>query len=172
MKNSINLRLEWVGTKDQLADEPSRTLSKTENRTRRRFVHAIRCVTTLDVFATPENTVCPRFISQYDYDQQVSSRYWLFVLTCFYQVHKDSMSYMPRRLDYLYVYPPPCLVQGAADHLVRNSRKSVYLHHVFDHANVKEAVLNDLHEFRILVGNRKYAFTECPCKGNDKRRRG
>ena len=82
------------------------------------------------------------------------------------------MSYMPRRLDHLYVYPPPSLAQGSADHLVRNSHKSVYLHHVFDHPNVKECVLNDLHEFRILVGNRKYAFTECPCKGNDKRRRG
>ena len=88
------------------------------------------------------------------------------------QVHKDAMSYEPGRLDFLFVHPPPALVQASVDHLVRRAVKAMYVYHLFNDRTVKEALLNDLCDFRILVGTRKWAFTEAPCRGNDKRRHG
>ena len=155
--HDIKLRLEWVCTREQLADKPSRTLSLIENRTRRRFVTVIRQYCTIDLFAVPENRVCQRYVSQYEYTDQE---------------HRDALNYRPKTYDFAWIYPPHCLIKPTLTQLIPKCPRSIFLYHVYRHHRSEEALLNDQHQFRLLVGNRRYAFTQAHCRGNDKRRNG
>lgn len=157
-KHNIHLNLEWVSTHDQLADAPSRTITKTECHVRPRYRTILRRFVTLDCFAVPMNKVCDRYISNYNYEDQVA---------------RDALSYDPTDLDYLWLYPPqPSLIIPIIKVLVVPSVKSMILHHHHNDTTAVTAILMEHHTFRLLVGTRRCPFAEAPCQGKNKERVG
>ena len=154
---NIDLKLKWCSTHVQKADEPSRTVTKTECRLRYCFRPLIKRFCTLDCFAVPINKVCDRYISRFDYLDQVA---------------KDALTYKPRSIDYLWLYPPQPLIVPTIRVLSVFNVKSIFLHHVFTDTTLQTSALMEAYEYRIIVGRRGFPFCDAPCNSKDKQRLG
>ena len=144
----IRLNIEWVSTKDQLADEPSRTYSLANCRLRPSLAELLVIETrvNMDLFADPTNRLpgC-QFYSRYDFPESYG---------------QDSLTvcYLPasvRNAFVHYAYPPQKLARPFVTQILPTLEKAIYLHH----QNVAEVdIERHLAEFcshRMLIGCRR-----------------
>ena len=91
--HGIHLTIKWVDTENKLADQPSREMSPIFSRLKKR--HSDRIIkylgVNLDVFASTDDTLCPRFYSEYP---------------CAAAYGVDGMSYSGCDDDIVYAYAP------------------------------------------------------------------
>lgn len=94
----IILNIKWVDTENQLADEPSRQMtpifSRLKEKISRRLTHYLHV--NLDLFASPADTICERFYSEYPYPQA-------------HGVDGLTYSQFNKADDIVYAYPPRVL---------------------------------------------------------------
>ena len=135
---SIDLKVRWVSTHKQKADLPSRTCSPQESILRKRHIISLKRIgVNLDAYATRENRVVTRYISQYCYSDQVCC---------------DALSYQPRYSDVIFSYPPQMLYGAHNSVLVRKSRRCITLMHEYVGQGASLSLAQNEHEYRLLIG--------------------
>ena len=97
-RHGIILIIKWIDTENQLADEPSRDISPIFSRIKekisRRLTHYLGV--NLDLFASPADTICTRFYSEYEYPNSAGV---------------DGLTYPGCDSDVIYAFPPRALLK-------------------------------------------------------------
>ena len=92
----------------------------------------------IDLFATPENRIVPRYCSQYKYADQ--------------ECH-DALAYTLLPTDIAYMYPPSCLIFATIHELFRTSTRSVLMLHDFIGSNAGHSAAGRFSDYRLLIGS-------------------
>ena len=115
---SLNLHLciQWVSTKLQLADEPSRILDLNEETIRtevlEHLIKKFKIRPNLDGMATFYNRQCERYISRTPET---------------FAEHVDFFSYKPTKSDILYIFPPKNIVNFTVPKILKVYNKNNYI---------------------------------------------
>ena len=143
----IRLNIEWISTKDQLADAPSRNYSLANCRLRpglaRLLVLNLRV--DMDLFADPTNRLesC-QFYSRYPFPES----YGQDALTVRY------LSPELRRGFTFYAYPPEKLARPFITQVLPLLERAVYLHHQKVSEVDIESLLKQHCDYRMLIGTK------------------
>ena len=113
-KYNIDMRIEYVNTNDQLADEPSRTFDfnecKITDKAYREILEKWSVTPTLDAFATAENRRCESYIARYHDDGAYRRD--------FFTVSRW------RKKEIIYAFPPPTLATLVLKYLQNYASKN------------------------------------------------
>ena len=119
---NVHLRIQWVSTKLQLADEPSRILDMNEETLKTEVLESLikryKLRPNLDGMATFYNKKCARYISRTPET---------------FAEHTDFFSYKPEKTDILYIFPPKNAINFTVPKILKDYKKNnfILIYHEF-----------------------------------------
>ena len=168
-KMNIHLTVEWVSTKLQQADAPSRSTHLYDSCLRYHLRTAIKVSfgVNVDLCASAENRVTRRFISQYSHPESemvdcmslFKTRIELSTSTNFTTVKPlDVQDYRP------YCFPPDVLQRPIIRHLVPRFKQFIFILNAYRGLDSTFSLAKKNFEYYMVIGDTKTPAVITPCR--------